>query len=184
MLGKASGRHIHALAHNRDPRPVQVGRRRRSIGSQRAMGRGPWSWETLDATLVGICDRLGRRLRTARRVFRTRRPAAALRRLHPRDALAHAARGDDAHRGDPRSPPAGCSPRRAHEIRRRGITLLGLSLTNLQDASAIQLVLPLDRRRALDSALDDVRERYGTAAITRAVLLGRDPGFSVPLLPD
>src|SRR6478609_606057 len=71
MLGKASGRHIHALAHNRDPRPVQVGRRRRSIGSQRALGRGPWSWETLDATLVGICDRLGRRLRTARRVFRT-----------------------------------------------------------------------------------------------------------------
>jgi DNA polymerase-4 len=71
-----------------------------------------------------------------------------------------------------------------YEIRRRGITLLGLSLTNLEDASAIQLVLPLDRRRALDTALDDVRERYGTAAITRAVLLGRDPGFSVPLLPD
>jgi DNA polymerase-4 len=39
MLGRASGRHLHALAHNRDPRPVRVGRRRRSIGSQRALGR-------------------------------------------------------------------------------------------------------------------------------------------------
>src|SRR6266851_5481752 len=38
MLGCASGRHLHALAHNHDPRPVQVGRRRRSIGSQRALG--------------------------------------------------------------------------------------------------------------------------------------------------
>ena len=41
MLGAAAGRHLHALAHNHDPRPVQVGRRRRSIGSQRALGRGP-----------------------------------------------------------------------------------------------------------------------------------------------
>src|SRR5213082_2327251 len=39
MLGPASGRHLHALAHNRDPRPVQVGRRRGSIGSQHALGR-------------------------------------------------------------------------------------------------------------------------------------------------
>src|SRR5215831_1963022 len=39
MLGRASGRHLHALAHNRDPRPVQVGRRRGSIGSQCALGR-------------------------------------------------------------------------------------------------------------------------------------------------
>ncbi|HEY4791408.1 MAG TPA: DNA polymerase IV, partial [Actinomycetes bacterium] len=41
MVGQAAGRHLHALAHNRDPRPVDVGRRRRSIGSQRALGRSP-----------------------------------------------------------------------------------------------------------------------------------------------
>jgi len=70
------------------------------------------------------------------------------------------------------------------EIVRRGVTLVGLSLTNLENTDAMQLVLPIDRRRALDTALDDVRERYGTAAITRGVLLGRDQGFSVPLLPD
>ena len=38
LLGKASGRHLHALAHNHDPRPVTVGRRRRSMGSQHALG--------------------------------------------------------------------------------------------------------------------------------------------------
>jgi DNA polymerase-4 len=71
-------------------------------------------------------------------------------------------------------------------IERRGLTLLGITLTNLQDDRAIQLVLPFDIRRAmaLDAALDRVRERYGTEAITRAVLLGRDPGVSMPLLPD
>src|SRR6476620_11851704 len=36
MLGRAAGRQLHGLAHNRDPRPVQPGRRRGSIGSQNA----------------------------------------------------------------------------------------------------------------------------------------------------
>ena len=48
----------------------------------------------------------------------------------------------------------------------------------------MQLVLPFNRRLALDATLDSVRDRYGTAAITRAVLLGRDQGLAVPLLPD
>ena len=71
MLGRASGRHLHALAHNRDPRPVQRRRRRRSIGAQRALGRGPRSWEDLDAILIGLVDRVCRRLRAARRVCRS-----------------------------------------------------------------------------------------------------------------
>ncbi len=54
MLGRAAGRHLHAIAHNRDPRPVQPGRRRRSIGSQRALGRRSRSLEEIDATLVGL----------------------------------------------------------------------------------------------------------------------------------
>src|SRR5207249_6457686 len=41
ILGVAAGRHLHALAHNRDPRRVETGRRRRSIGTQRALGRRP-----------------------------------------------------------------------------------------------------------------------------------------------
>ena len=71
MLGRASGRHLHALAHNRDPRPVRVGRRRGSIGSQRALGRAPRSREEVDATLVALVDRVTRRMRAAGRVGRT-----------------------------------------------------------------------------------------------------------------
>jgi len=79
MLGRASGRHLHALAHNRDPRPVQVGRRRRSIGSQRALGRSPKSLEAVDAVVVGLVDRVTRRMRAAGRPSapRARRAAAA-----------------------------------------------------------------------------------------------------------
>jgi DNA polymerase IV len=183
MLGKASGRHIHALAHNRDPRRVVVGRRRRSIGSQRAMGRGPWTFDHLDATVVAIADRLGRRLRTAQRVFRT-----VVLRLRfddfSRATRSHTLPEATMHTGAILITARGLLAEAMPEIRRRGVTLVGLTLTNLENAHAIQLVLPLDRRRALDAALDDVKERYGTAAITRAVLLGRDPGLSMPMLPD
>jgi DNA polymerase-4 len=69
-------------------------------------------------------------------------------------------------------------------IERRGLTLIGVALANLADQGAVQLVLPFDRARNLDAALDRVRERFGSAAITRGALVGRDPGVWVPLLPD
>ena len=70
-------------------------------------------------------------------------------------------------------------------IERQGITLIGVSLTNL-DRDDNQLVLPFDgyRASALDAVLDDVRDRFGSTAIMRAVLLGRDQGVVMPLLPD
>jgi DNA polymerase-4 len=72
------------------------------------------------------------------------------------------------------------------EIERRGLTLVGVAVGNLDDDDDVQLALPLDGHRggALDAAIDEVRDRFGSAAITRAVLLGRDHGPSVPLLPD
>ena len=68
----------------------------------------------------------------------------------------------------------------------RGLTLVGVAVTNLQNADAVQLTLPFDRHRldALDLALDEVRARFGSSAITRAVLVGRDRGLVMPLLPD
>jgi DNA polymerase-4 len=71
-------------------------------------------------------------------------------------------------------------------IRNRGLTLIGVTFGNLEGDDAIQLALPLDHHEAgaLDTALDTVRDRYGSSAITRAVLLGRDEGPTVPLLPD
>ena len=62
----------------------------------------------------------------------------------------------------------------------------GISITNLGDDGAVQLELPFDRTAltSLDLALDDVKERFGSSAVTRAVHLGKDLGWSVPLLPD
>ncbi|MEA2509004.1 MAG: polymerase [Actinomycetota bacterium] len=185
MLGRGPGRHLHALAHNRDPRPVQVGRRRRSIGAQRSIGRQPKSAGSVDTTLVGLVDRLVRRLRTARRVCRT-----VVLRLRF-DDLSRATRSHTlpeltAQTSTILSAARALMDEATPMIESRGITLIGLSLTNLWDNAAIQLALPLDRHRfdALDTALDDLRDRFGPAAITRAVLLGRNPGLEVPLLPD
>ena len=186
LLGKAAGRQLHALAHNRDPRRVQVGRRRRSIGAQRALGRhGPRTPEALDAVLVGLVDRVARRLRTARRVCRTvvlRLRFDDFTRATRSHTIAQATAQTGAILAATRELLASALPM----IRSQGVTLVGLSLTNLEDARAVQLALPVDGHRAvaLDTALDDVRDRFGAAAITRAVLLGRDRGIEMPLLPD
>ena len=185
MLGRAAGRHLHALAHNRDPRPVQTGRRRRSMGSQRALGRRKRPPEALDADLIAIADRLSRRLRKAHRVCRT----VTLRMRF--DDFSRATRSHTMWEAtaDTQTILAigqGLLAAARPMIERRGITLIGLTLSGLGDDRAIQLALPLDRPRAetVDGALDRVRERFGTTAITRAVLLGRDTRQAVPLLPD
>jgi DNA polymerase IV len=185
LLGRASGRHLHALAHNRDPRAVRVGRRRRSIGAQRALGRRARSWDALDAVVVGLADRLGRRLRAARRVFRTvmvRLRFEDFTRATRSHTLSEATAQTEAILATARGLLAKAMPM----IERRGITLVGVALGNLEDDRPVQLALPFDRQRAsaLDATLDEVRDRFGSGAITRAVLLGRDQGLSVPLLPD
>ena len=185
ILGRASGRHLHALAHNRDPRPVQVGRRRRSIGAQRALGRTPRSPDALDTIVVALVDRLARRLRAARRVCRTvvlRMRFDDFSRATRSHTLPEATAQTQTILATARGLLAAATPM----IQRQGLTLVGVALANLHDDGAIQLALPFDRHRAgdLDATLDDVRDRFGSAAVTRAVLLGRDQGESVPLLPD
>jgi DNA polymerase IV len=185
IVGPAAGRQLHALAHNRDPRPVQVGRRRRSIGSQRALGRSPKSPATLDAVLVGIVDRLGRRLRKARRVCRT-----VVLRLRfddfSRATRSHTLPDTTADTETILATARGLLALATPMIESRGITLVGIALSNLADDTDVQLVLPFERQPAgaLDASLDALRERFGSQAVTRAVLLGRDPGIQVPLLPD
>jgi DNA polymerase IV len=185
MLGRASGRHLHALAHNRDPRPVQVGRRRRSIGSQRALGRSPSAPDAVDAAVVALVDRVTRRMRAAGRVGRT-----VVLRLRF-DDFSRATRSHTLARATAQTRPIlatvkGLLTSAMPLIERQGLTLVGVAVGNLDDDRAVQLTLPFDRHRgsALDDVLDDVRDRFGPAAVTRAVLLGRDPGLSVPLLPD
>jgi DNA polymerase IV len=185
LLGLASGRHLHALAHNRDRRSVQVRRRRRSIGAQRALGSSPRSLDDVDAALVALVDRVTRRMRTAGRVGRTvvlRLRFADFSRATRSHTLPHATANTETILITARALLTIAVPM----IERRGITLVGVAVSNLDDGRAFQLALAIDRHSsdALDSALDEVRQRFGSNAITRAVLLGRGQGLTIPLLPD
>jgi DNA polymerase IV len=185
LLGRASGRHLYALAHNRDPRPVQVGRRRGSIGSQRALGRSPTPFAEIDASLVALVDRVTRRMRAAGRVGRT-----VVLRLRfddfSRATRSHTLPYPTASTQTVLDTARGLLAVAWPLIEERGITLVGVAVANLGEGRSLQLALPFDAHSsdALDAALDEVRLRFGSAAITRAVLLGRRRGLAMPLLPD
>ncbi|GAA3636558.1 DNA polymerase IV [Microbacterium awajiense] len=185
LLGRAAGAHLHALARLRDPRPVDATKRRGSIGSQRALGTRPRTPDELDLFLTQIVDRLGRRLREGGRVCRTvvLRPrfgdftkatrSRSLRSPTDRTALLL---------GIARGLLAVAQP----EIEQRGITLIGVSFSQLARADSIPPELPIDwdDGMRLDSVLDAVRDRFGAASVGRATQLGRDPGWSTPVLPE
>ena len=185
LLGRAAGRQLHALSHNRDPRPVEARRRRGSIGAQRALGWSPKSLTDVDVSLIGLVERVTRRMRAAGRLGRT-----VILRM----------RFDDSSRATrSRTLPYATANTQtiltaARElltvavplIQRQGITLVGISVTNLADGRRGQLMLPLEEQWSdtLDIAVDEVRERFGSASVVRAVLLGRGRGIEMPLLPD
>jgi DNA polymerase IV len=184
MLGAFAGRHLDALAHNRDPRPVQVGRRRRSMGAQRALGHRPRTPDELSEILAGLVDRVSRRMRKAGRAGRTvvlRLRFDDFSRATRSHTLTHATTHTPTLLRAARELLALCLPM----IASRGITLVGVAVGNLDDG-AEQLVLPFEAHSGgeLDAAVDAVRERFGSAAITRGALLGHDPGLEMPLLPD
>ncbi len=185
MLGPAAGHHLHALAHNRDPRPVETGRRRRSMGAQRALGRGRRPPDEVRAMLDGLLDGIARRLRTARVVGHT----VVLRIRF--DDFARVTRSCTLPTPTADTAPLRDAARRLLDdaqtlVDERGLTLVGVAVSNLSDDTAVQLPLPFDGGLgpALDHALDAVRDRFGGSSVGRAALLGKDRGWSMPLLPD
>jgi DNA polymerase-4 len=183
LLGRAAARHLHALAHARDPRRVERRRRRRSIGAQHALGRRSRAPEQVDATLVALVDRVCGRMRKAHRVCRT-----VVLRLRF-DDFARATRSHTLLEATDETPRILAAARDLVDAARpliaeRGITLVGVALTNIEDAGAPQLALDGGRAAALDATLDDLRERFGAEAITRAVLLDHDEHPRLPQLPD
>ncbi|MGW0174711.1 DNA polymerase IV [Rhodococcus sp. NPDC003322] len=194
VVGQAAGRHLHALAWARDPRRVQTVTRRRSIGAQHALGRRPRSQDEIDVLAAALVDRVTRRLRRAGRVCRT-----VVVRMRFAD-FTRATRSFTLPQATARTETILSAVRALLDQARplilgQGLTLIGVALTNLDREGAEQLALPFDAEAgaperaprdvtALDTALDSVRDRFGAVAVTRAALLGKDRGQSVPILPD
>jgi DNA polymerase-4 len=164
---------------------VQARRRRRSIGAQCALGRSRKSLDEVDAVLLSLVDRVTRRMRAAGRVGRTvvlRLRFDDFSRVTRSFTLKRATAETQAIFDTSRGLLAAAVPL----IERRGLTLVGVAVSNLENDIPFQLTLPFDGPdpAALDAAVDEIRNRFGLAAITRGVLLGRSPGWSMPLLPD
>jgi DNA polymerase-4 len=185
VLGPAAARHLHALANNHDPRPVRPRRRRRSIGSQHAFGLRRATPAEIETDLVAIVDRVTRRLRAARRVGRT-----VVLRLrfgdYSRATRSHTIRHPTAQTRIVLDAARSLLGNAQPLIERRGLTLIGITIANLENDLPLQLCLPYDTDNAelLDAALDEIRTRFGPTAITRGILVGRRAVPDMPLLPD
>ena len=183
-LGKAAGRHLHAISNNADPRRVETGRRRRSIGSQRSFPRGGLQRQESEAVLLEVVDRVTNRLRTADRVART-----VVLRLRFGDFKAATRSRTLTQASDSTAVIHRTAKQLLDEVwplaEERGLTRVGISVTNLSDANAVQLALDFEPGPPpeLDTTIDEIRDRFGTQSIGRATLVNRDLR-TVPLLPD
>ena len=171
VLGRAGARSLHAFALGRDPRRVRIGSGRRSVGSQRGLGLSRLHDGDLDATLVSLVDRVTGRMRKSGHVGRTvvlRLRFGDYARATRSRTLSHATAGSEPILAAARALAREALP----EMKRRGVTMVGITVTGLGDGAAVQLELPIGRSSpALDRALDQVRERFGSGAVSR----GRTP---------
>jgi DNA polymerase-4 len=188
MVGAAMGRQLYCLSRNIDRRRVLTGVRRRSVGAQRALGRAgnTMSHSEIDAVVINLVDRITRRMRASGRTGRT----VTLRLRF--DDFGRATRAHTLPAATASTEPiliaarlliAGAAPL----IAERGLTLIGFAVGNIDRGGAEQLELPYGDGRnlpAVDAAVDQVRRRFGNAALTRGVLVGRDPGLEMPTLPE
>ncbi|MCP9275766.1 DNA polymerase IV [Mycolicibacterium sp. CAU 1645] len=189
IVGGAMGRQLFALSRNIDRRRVVTGVRRRSIGAQRAVGRAgnTMSLNEIDAVVINLVDRITRRMRTSDRTGRTvvlRLRFNDFSRVTRSHTMPRATASTDAILETARGLVAAAAPL----IAERGLTLVGFAVSNIDREGAAQLELPFPPSppdtTAVDGAVDLIRQRFGNGAVTRGVLLGRDPGLEMPMLPD
>ncbi|WP_051681994.1 DNA polymerase IV [Cellulomonas sp. HZM] len=185
ILGPHAGSHLFAVVHGRTPERVVTDRSRRSVGAQRALGRGPHDAAFVESALLGLVDRVCRRMRAAHLVARTvvlRLRFGDYTRATRSRSFAHATSSG----ADLAATAVALLDGAAPLARERGLTLVGVALTGLQSDAWVQPRLALDGpdETGLDAALDAVHERFGSASLARASLLRRGEGLAVPLLPD
>jgi len=179
LLGRAAGEKLAALAWNRDPREIKPRRRARSAGAQSAIGRKPAEERVFRPTLRHLADRVGTRLRAKSRPGRTvtvRVRFADLRSVTRRVTLPA-----------PISATAMLAEIAEDLVRavlanhpdEETISLLAISVSNLEKHAVVQLELPLElqdeerrpgtkrgmARWMADRAIDAIRGRFGWEAV-------------------
>lgn len=187
MVGGAIARQLYALSRNIDRRRVTTGVRRSSVGAQRALGRrgNTMSAAEVDVVVVNLVDRITRRMRGAGRTGRTvvlRLRFDDFGRATRSHTLPRATASTDAVLAAARALVTAAAP----VIAERGLTLIGFAVSNIDHEGSQQLELPFESQPdpvAIDGAIDEVRQRFGNAMLTRGVLVGRDPGLEMPTLP-
>jgi DNA polymerase IV len=189
LVGGAMGSRLYALSRNVDARRVSTGVRRRSVGAQRALGRAgnAMSPAEVDAVVINLIDRITGRMRAAGRTGRTvtlRLRFNDFGRATRSHTLPWATSSTQTILATARQLVASAVPLTAE----RGLTLVGFAVSEIDRSGAEQLMLPFTRAQshpaAVDAAVDRVRSRYGRSALTRGVLVGRDPDLEMPHLPD
>ena len=185
ILGGAAGRHLHALSQLRDPRPVDVARRRRSVGAQRALGRSRTTRDDVEVIVLGLVHRVMGRLRSGGRAARTVTLRARF------DDMERISRAASLPQATQSTAEVLAALRRLVRttwpvLEERGVTLVGISLSNLEPADSLQLTLPFERRdrSALDRTVDAIRDRFGSSAVGAVSMLRHGPGLEMPMLPD
>jgi DNA polymerase-4 len=189
MVGKGAGNHLHALANNRDPRRVEPGRRNRSIGSQRSFPAGGVDRAGAEEILLAVCDGVTTRLRNSNQLGRT-----VTLRLRYGDFTSATRSHTVTEATDSTKLIHSIGHRLLDavwpELERKGCTKVGIAVSNLCPADAVQLAIPFDRMEGgrprrpdrqldgdddsrLDQAVDQARRRFGYRAVSRASLTGR-----------
>jgi len=195
-LGRSAGAHLHALAWNRDPRPVVTSHRLKSVGAQSAFGRGGADPAVRSRVLIDLADRVGRRLRAKELAGRTVTARVRF------DDMAAITRSATLHAPIATTPAiAELAVRLAEDgITETGagrlVNLLGIAVSQLSSSPHLQLELPFGEtlggdlhrsgseeernRHELDLAIDALRKRYGTDAIGPASLVLGERTSAVP----
>jgi len=172
-VGDAHGRHLHAVANGVDDRPVEPEQQVKSVGHEETFPHDVYDGERLRREIVRMADAVASRLRAAglagRTVvlklrfgdFRTITRSVTLGSMvDDAPAIARAA-GDLLAAVDP-------AP---------GVRLLGVSVSGLGGGPARQLSFDDIGARSwgdASGAIDQIRARFGEAAIGPAAAMGRD----------
>ncbi|HEX7095294.1 MAG TPA: DNA polymerase IV [Acidimicrobiales bacterium] len=172
-VGDAAGRHLHALAHGRDDRPVVVDQRPKSIGHEETYEHDLHDLAAIEVEIVRLADAVAGRLRRAALAGRT--VAVKVRfsdfaTITRQTTLPDPVDSGQAIAASAKALVAAVDPT-------PGVRLLGVSVSGLTDEAVRQLTfddVATPQWDELDETIDAIRARFGPRAIGPAALVGRD----------